>query len=195
MSALTREHAIVIERERTQELVQLCSTNEVSEACCSTLRRDLTCKEARLRKSTPSLDRFMAKITVTDAGYKSPCWLWPVRANSYGTFHLSNPTHAIRAHRWAYEQFIGPVPDGLVIDHLCRNPSCVNPAHLEAVTQKVNLLRGNTLQAQNTAKTHCIHGHLLDGNNLYKRPNGKRVCRICRLQSQRIRRYKRQGVA
>lgn len=82
-----------------------------------------------------------------------------------------------------YEIFNNSIPEKLQIDHLCRNRACVNPAHLEAVTCQINLLRGNTFNAKNASKSHCIHGHLLKGNNLYtyidKKGCVKRDCKTC----------------
>lgn len=84
--------------------------------------------------------------------------------------------------------FVGPIPDGLVIDHLCRNPQCVNPMHLEPVTPEENTRRG--IGGWNTrAKTHCPQGHPYSGANLYINPtSGARVCRTC--NNEKARRYK-----
>lgn len=85
-----------------------------------------------------------------------------------------------KAHQWSYIQAYGPVPDGLEIDHLCRNPACMNPKHLEAVTHRVNVLRSNAPTAQRARQTHCRHGHELSGDNLYLDPTtGYRKCRAC----------------
>ena len=85
----------------------------------------------------------------------------------------------VGAHRFAYELLIGPIPDGLQIDHLCRVPLCVNVAHLEPVTNRVNTVRGKAGLRQRT-KTHCPRGHAYDAANtrLYK---GGRYCRACHL--------------
>lgn len=80
----------------------------------------------------------------------------------------------------SHELHKGPIPEGLVIDHLCRNRGCVNPDHLEAVTQRENILRGEGLAAANARKTHCPKGHPYSGENLYVVPSsGRRQCRIC----------------
>jgi hypothetical protein len=92
----------------------------------------------------------------------------------------------VLAHRMAYELARDPIPAGLVIDHLCRNKRCVNPSHLEAVEQRVNLLRGET----NSAKTHCINGHEFTPDNTYMW-QGKRSCRACRRDSGKRRRLRR----
>lgn len=92
--------------------------------------------------------------------------------------------HAL-AHRYAWELVNGPVPDGLVLDHLCRNHACCNPDHLEAITQRENLLRGETFQADNVSKTMCPQGHYYSGSNLRTSPAGKRICRHCHRDHQR----------
>jgi hypothetical protein len=122
--------------------------------------------------------RFWAKVDKTGA---TGCWEWTAAKykDGYGNFRFDEHNH--RAHRLSYEYLVGPIPAGLVIDHLCRNIVCVNPDHLEPVTPRENILRGQTLPAANARKTHCAHGHPLSGPNLYLEPkNGKRHCRICR---------------
>lgn len=99
--------------------------------------------------------------------------------NGYGYVALPRTQHPIRAHRVAYRTWVGPIPDGLTIDHLCRNRACIEPTHLEAVPAKVNILRGDTLAARNKAKTHCNHGHPFEGDNLRITKTGERVCRAC----------------
>jgi hypothetical protein len=93
----------------------------------------------------------------------------------------------IHAHRYAYIATHGPVDDGLVIDHLCRNRWCVNVEHLEAVTPKVNVLRSTAPSARFATATHCKSGHPFDERNTYYRPSGGRKCRECHRTEQRIR--------
>ena len=80
----------------------------------------------------------------------------------------------------SYEHFRGAIPEGLNLDHLCRNRKCVNPDHLEAVTQRVNVMRGVSVTAENMRKSHCPTGHPYDAANTYVRANGHRGCRACR---------------
>jgi len=130
----------------------------------------------RGRTPLPPEERFWAKVDKTET-----CWLWMGgRNNGYGYFRLGG-TGGPRAyaHRFAYEQLIGPVPDGLQLDHLCRVRHCVNPAHLEPVTSRENCLRGESLQAANAQKTHCPKGHLYDAANTWITAEGWRACRTC----------------
>jgi hypothetical protein len=111
------------------------------------------------------------------------CWEWDGARmpNGYGKWTFSKETGKSRlAHRIAYELFVGPIPAGLQIDHLCRNRGCVNPAHLEAVPGVVNNRRGNSLSAQRRRQTHCKRGHLFDHKNTYLKPGTDyRICRRC----------------
>lgn len=108
---------------------------------------------------------------------RGECWNWTAATNhaGYGVFGTWNPRKQVRAHRWAYEYFIGPIPEGLQIDHLCRNRMCVRPDHLEAVTPKVNTQRGSN---HNRDKAICVRGHSLYVN-IYIDKLGRRVCRDC----------------
>lgn len=118
--------------------------------------------------------RFWAKVSVTD-----DCWLWigAISSTGYGNFWLSG--RYISAHRASYEYAVGPIPDGLHIDHLCRVRQCVNPSHLEPVTQRENTLRGETLPAANARKTHCLRDHPFTPENTYVSSAG-RSCLTCR---------------
>jgi hypothetical protein len=130
----------------------------------------------------PFLERFMEKVRKTDS-----CWLWAGHetADGYGKFSWNRGYQVItrHVHRVAYELFVGPIPKGLTIDHLCRNKLCVNPDHLEAVTNRENILRSDGITAVHARKKTCIHGHPLEGYNLIIRqmPNGglMRQCREC----------------
>lgn len=111
------------------------------------------------------------------------CWEWGgyLNGNGYGEFNHGRRGHTRLAHRLVFEALVGPVPDGMDLDHLCRNRRCVNPAHLEPVTRQENLLRGETIPARHAALMRCRHGHPFDQDNTYWRPDGKgRDCRACR---------------
>ena len=111
----------------------------------------------------------------------SGCWLWlgSLDGKGYGVFGRHGRT--VLAHRAVVESLRGPIADGLTLDHLCRVRSCVNPAHLEAVAMRVNVLRGQSPAAINARKDHCSKGHSLAGARLEVRPAGGvgRRCREC----------------
>lgn len=126
------------------------------------------------------------------------CWLWQGYVNpttGYGGFGIQDDQgrwHSIDAHRVSYMLYTGPIPDGLHLDHTCHTRDncvggsscphrrCVNPDHLEAVTQQINLLRGSTLSALNALKTACPQGHPYNTENTLLFADGQRRCRICR---------------
>jgi len=115
----------------------------------------------------------------------SGCWLWLGNLHRMGYGRLKEGKRVISAHRFAYEYYRGTIPNGLVIDHLCRLPSCVNPWHMEVVTNTVNILRGESFSARNVRQNHCIHGHLLAGENLQIVVRGTRRWRKCKACEQR----------
>lgn len=146
--------------------------------------------------------RFWEKVQI---GGKEECWNWIAGKDAYGYGSISmrkdGVTVPAKAYRIAYELLIGPIPELLVTDHLCRNRACVNPYHLEFVTRGENVLRGNGCTAINKRKTHCKKGHLLESPNLcihYLSKRGQRVCLTCSREysktRQRIRR-KNKGAA
>jgi HNH endonuclease len=125
---------------------------------------------------------------VSDVPTPSGCWLWTGGRDKDGYGRFSVGRQHRRAHHLAYILFVGPIPDGLEIDHLCRNPGCVNPWHLEPVPQRVNVLRGTGLAAVNARKTHCINGHEFTLANTYVNPStGNRRCQTCHRDEQRRR--------
>lgn len=125
-------------------------------------------------------ERFWRKVQGPDP---LGCWTWAGSLNraGYGQFTLRGPRN-VMAHRYAYEALIGPIPDGLTIDHLCRNKACLNPWHLEPVPNGVNIRRGG-----NAVKTHCPRGHEYRAENTYLY-RGSRYCRTCQNDQRRERR-------
>ena len=127
-------------------------------------------------------ERFWDKVRVRDDG----CWQWTSATthDGYGQFRVGSrkddTEKVVYAHRWSYEKLIGPIPTPLSLDHLCRNRACVNIVHLEAVTIRENILRGNGLAARQARRTHCPYGHPYSGDNLYLKRNGARQCIECR---------------
>lgn len=132
-------------------------------------------KELAIRRNIPAIRRF-AKFVAYDS--KTSCWNWTgtkIR-KQYGTFKYDGKT--VKAYRWIYEYCLDRIPDNMTIDHLCSNPSCVNPLHLKIASIRDNVLRGNCPPAKNARKSHCKNGHEFTEDNLVG--NGsKRRCRIC----------------
>src|SRR5688572_10483798 len=110
-------------------------------------------------------DRFWEKVEQT-----ATCWIWKASTSSgYGDFWVDGKT--VKAHRYAYTLLVGPIPEGMELDHVrergCTMTNCVNPAHLEPVTHTVNVLRGNGACAQNARQTHCVRGHEFTPENTH----------------------------
>jgi hypothetical protein len=126
--------------------------------------------------------RFWSKV---DRRSDDECWPWLGfrQPAGYGRLSVGGRLGGmVGAHRVSYEIHHGAIPDGLEIDHLCRNPSCVNPAHLEAVTHTENVRRsraGEVNRARQLAITHCPQGHPYDEVNTGRKANGSRRCRTC----------------
>ena len=133
---------------------------------------------------TKDADYLLSRMDKSESG----CWLWngPISREGYGHIKSKNPitrkvTHG--AHRIAYQVFIGEIPVGKVIDHLCRVRNCINPEHLEAVSGRENVMRSSiTLAFKNASKTHCPQGHEYSAENtvVYSKPGySMRSCKTC----------------
>lgn len=140
-------------------------------------------------KARHPVERVLARTFVTDAG----CWQYTGnRWDGYGRVQVGSRPDGTRkkvsAHRVVWEHFRGPIPAGLVIDHLCRNRACQNPDHMRIVSPHENTLAVGSLALPklNADKTCCIRGHALVGGNVYTdQTSGKRYCRLCRRERQR----------
>jgi hypothetical protein len=141
----------------------------------------------------PPIDRIMEQIEPLPW---CGCWIYmgSIKKNGYGQIETKHQVDGTRqtlyVHRVVYEARLGPIPDGLELDHVkargCVSRACCNPDHLEPVTRRVNILRGDGISAQRARQTQCIHGHALAGDNLARVAYG-RICKICRLNRQRSR--------
>lgn len=127
--------------------------------------------------------RFMKRIrkraAPANAPVKGPCWIWQGKLkDGYGRFDFDGVTQ--RAHRVGYMLFVGPIPPGVVLDHVCRVRKCANPQHVEPVTQRENIMRGSNHVAIRARTTHCPAGHAYDEANTYRDKKNRRYCRACR---------------
>lgn len=111
----------------------------------------------------------------------SGCWLWLGKLYKTGYGRITANRKEFLIHRIVYQFAKGEIPITLEIDHLCRNRGCCNPDHLEAVTPKINMLRGISLWAKNARKVLCKNGHELTAENTYarRRERGSRACITC----------------
>lgn len=129
------------------------------------------------KAKTEIAERLMSRVEKVPDG----CWLWrgAIAPSGYGVIWNGEKRGVMTlVHRVSYKHFVGPISDGMQIDHLCRVRHCVNPEHLEPVTQRENILRGTSVTAENARKTHCQNGHPLIGDNLLM-IKGARRCRTC----------------
>src|SRR3990167_7882610 len=108
------------------------------------------------------------------------CWQFTGVQNGNGYGRPTVEGRTVYAHRYVYERLVGPIPEGMVLDHLCDNRGCVRPEHLRVATQRENILRGTGTSARHARVTHCPRGHAYDLFNTYHRPGRpSRVCRTC----------------
>lgn len=145
-------------------------------------RRGVRDSARAMRAPKPSRDEAFWQRVIEGTG---GCWLWtgPLTRGDYGTFMAPNGKMT-RVHRYAYEVMVGPIPEGLELDHLCRVRLCVNPAHLDPVTHAVNVVRAYAVRS-----SHCTNGHPMTAENTYKDPKrGHRQCRTCRREADHRRR-------
>lgn len=164
-----------------------CACGGQARVPASNLRNGRTSSCGCLQLRGPALKRLEIRTDRT-----GECWLWTGRLNSYGYAEMKLDGRYQMAHRVAYQQIVGPIPEGLQLDHLCRVRHCVNPAHLEPVTNRENSLRGEGPAARNARKRTCHRGHPFDQDNTLV-SGGSRRCRACaRIASKAYRERRKQ---
>ena len=136
-------------------------------------------------------EQVLSNILVDASG----CLLWQGSLAAKGYAQTMINRKNIRVHRLVYENINGPIPKGLTIDHLCRVRHCVNSRHMEAVTSKINILRGVGPTAQNARKTHCCRGHEFTDENTHISPQPARVCLTCAKRYRRESRERKAALA
>lgn len=149
---------------------------------------------SRLHNARPAVSprawaRFWAKVDKSDH-----CWVWTAAKNPEGYGRFGMGQRLVYPHRLVAAHIYGAIPDGMVVDHLCRNPSCVRPDHLQIVSMRENTARGElaaVTRAYQQSKTHCPRNHPYSGDNLYVNPSGQRQCRECMRQAKRA--YRARG--
>ena len=135
----------------------------------------------------PIEERFVQKIR-EPFDVHNECWEWIGSKTGSGYGQIWRDGKHVAAHRVAYEMFVGPIPDGHAVDHLCRNRLCVRPDHLQALDHHTNWSQWNM------EKTHCINGHPYSGDNLRIKSSGERRCRICHNAQERGRNARKRGL-
>lgn len=142
----------------------------------------------RALRGKTCLERFLDYAIVNS---DPECWGWRgwINKRGYAYFHRRREDGSFitcKAYRWSYEHYVGPIPEGMEIDHLCRNTGCVNPAHLEPVTRRENVLRSpDTISGAAIRKTECKRGHPFDEENTAYNKHGHRHCKTCQREATR----------
>lgn len=168
-----------------------CATETEARGLCAAhytqLLRGEPLREKRPRGAAPREQLWRLVSPEPNTG----CWLWTGTTNALGYGRVTMAGQSMAAHRASFVAFRGPIPAGLELDHLCRNPSCVNPAHLEPVTHRTNILRSNAPPAAAAVAIACPAGHPYDERNTHRNHLGHRRCRAC----DRRRRAAKRGAA
>jgi len=158
-------------------LVRDCENKHLAKGYCKKHYRRV---QNHGRPELPTTEeRFWAKVEFND------CWEWTGAKHPLGYGNFNAASHYISAHRFAYQVLVGDIPNRLVLDHLCRNTSCVNPDHLQPVLQSVNIRRGASPYAKKANARACVNGHPFSTSNTYLTKRGERKCRECTLKSNR----------
>ena len=176
---LSRESASEIRAHASSGLTQrkIAGLYGISQALVSRIVAGISWPDRQIRTAEDRL----AEMSIPEPNSGCILWLGRVGARGYASFYF-NGRGAV-AHRVAYELKHGPIPPGLVLDHLCRVPTCINPAHLEAVTPGENILRGMSPPAKEARKVVCKRGHAFD-YTIRRKYKNERICRACsRLRS------------
>src|SRR5580700_875106 len=152
-------------------LIEDCPKGAVKRGMCGTHYQRWRLHGSPRRGAPTPRERLLSRLIID---WDTGCWNWTGAKglNGYGLFSLNG--RFVCTHRAAYMILAGPIPDGLELDHLCRNVACANPAHLEPVTHRENMRRGTK-----ATQTHCIRDHEFTEDNTRIRPNGTRACREC----------------
>jgi len=139
----------------------------------------------KFSRHTPFRERLFSPLVIDP---ETGCLNWTGGKTSAGYGKIRRDGKFIGTHRAMYEIFAGPIPEGLHLDHLCRNRACANVAHLEPVTPQENTARG-----LNALRSHCVQGHPYDEENTGHRARGDRYCRACNRESERRRREEKRN--
>ena len=150
-------------------------TTHNRKVCNTHLARKFRTGSYDLKPRPTPAELFWAKVEKT-----ATCWLWTASVDHAGYGQFGVHPRKVGAHRYAYQALVGPIPEGLELDHLCRVRRCVNPAHLEPVTHAVNMQRGDSFSSRKARQTHCIHGHEFTPENTRRTKRGTRECKACK---------------